>query len=103
MDRDSQLGASLLLGDLNGAIADVLAPHPNNVATALRGAKQQRKRQTFPCADRMPRLKGGNVVLVPSAKAFGLARHILNAGGWVLLETAVADRELHERPHRLEP
>jgi len=34
----------------------------------------------------MPGLKGGNVVFVPSAEAFGLAGNVLDAGGRVFLE-----------------
>ena len=83
MDRDCQLGPGLLLLHVDHSavrgIADVLPPHADNIASPLCGVDQQGQRQPLPRPDRMPRLEGGNVVLVPSTKAIGLAGQVLIA------------------------
>src|SRR5262249_2748163 len=44
--RDGELGASLLLLDVQKSVANVLCPHAENIAAALAGIEQQRQRQT---------------------------------------------------------
>ena len=76
MHRDRQLDAGLLLLDRQHArpLADVLAPHADDIAAPLCGVEQQREREARLGADRMMRLELRDLVVGPSVESVALDR-----------------------------
>ena len=71
MQRDRQRLAGLLLADVDHAIAHLRPAHAKNIAAPLGRVEEQRERQPRLAADRVPALKGENVVFGPCVDTGG--------------------------------
>src|SRR5262249_17134998 len=82
---------------------DVLPSDANDVAATLSSVQQERQRKPLLRANRVVRLKGGDLILGPGVDAIALHARELDIPRWVLPHPFSLDRELAERADGLEP
>jgi hypothetical protein len=72
VDWNDQFGPGLLLLHAKSAIADVLRPHADHIASALPRVKEKSQRQPSPSAHWMVPLELGNLIIRPAMVALAL-------------------------------
>jgi hypothetical protein len=102
MNWNLQNHAGLLLPDRNEAVADMLAPHANDVAAPLSGEQKQRKRQPGPGSDRMRRLECRDLFFCPSSEACGCAGFNSNPNSQIIAPRAGRNRDADHRTQSIE-
>src|SRR5262249_55980885 len=93
----------LLLPDLDGAAAGMLAPHRHEIGNPLAGIKRELHRQPFHAAERPTRTELRDFGFGPGGVAIRLRHLDLDAVGRIGLDEALRDGETHQRAHGLEP
>src|SRR6516165_8019552 len=101
LDRERLVGFLLL--HMQPAVADMLPPHLDDIASALRGVEQERERKARLRADRMMRLELRDLVFVPRVESVALNGALLDVGGRVRAHIAAFERELTKRAQGDEP
>jgi hypothetical protein len=96
MHRDDERRSSLLLRDMQGAGADVLRSHSNDVAAPLAGVEQQCEREAGAGRHGMMMLESRDLFVTPTVMARGLAANCLYGMGRVVRAKADVDRMPHD-------
>src|SRR5215471_2576003 len=101
MHRDRERLVGFLLLHMQPAVADMLPPHLDDIASALRGVEQQREPRLR--ADWMMRLELRDLGVGPAMESVALDRALLDVGGRIGAQVAALDRKLTQRAQRDEP
>lgn len=102
MERDFEGGAGLLLPDRDSPVADMLAAHANNIATALPGVEQQTEGEPRAGSDRVPRFELRNIVFGPCPESGGLRSLDFDSRSRIIRPQAGRDRNGHHRAQGIE-
>jgi hypothetical protein len=97
VQRDRHGLASFLLPNVNYTVADVLAPHADNVRSPLSSMEQERQAESRFCADWVPVFELDDLLLRPCVKSRRAMFEGLKTRSRIVGPHACVDGQRHHR------